>query len=223
LNLEDSGTTKSVTINKSLVKAYYDDLKATNDLIGAKTEDYLSLIMRMPDVMSSEKEDLSKEEKKWIFDLITEGCKNLNEFRAQEGAALEIDFTKNIENIRRLMLEIEPFEGERVAVVRQRMEKQLEEISSGSYDNNRLEQELIYYLEKFDVSEEKMRLINHLDYFLAEMKQPASGRKLGFISQEIGREINTLGSKSNHAEMQKKVVEMKDNLEKIKEQVLNTL
>ncbi|MCT4561750.1 MAG: YicC family protein [Crocinitomicaceae bacterium] len=223
VNLEEVGDSKSVKLNQSLVKSYYEDLKAANDALGLTTDDYMSLIVRLPDVFSSEKAELGKEEKEWVLALTSDACKGLASFREQEGVALSKDFTNNIEAIRVLMNGTEQYEKERVAVVRQRMEKQLEEIKTGQYDQNRLEQELIYYIEKFDVSEEKMRLSNHLDYFLQTMKKASTGRKLGFIAQEIGREINTLGSKSNHAEMQKKVVEMKDHLEKIKEQVLNTL
>ena len=221
--LEDSGDANCVRLNQSLVKAYYEDLKAANEVIGEKTTDYLSLIVRLPEIYSTEKQDLSSDEKEWLMDLCKNACENLIQFREQEGEALRIEFVKQIEGIRKLLIETEPCEGERVEVVRQRMEKQLEELRTGNYDPNRLEQELIYYLEKFDVSEEKMRLTNHLDYFLQTMQEGAIGRKLGFIGQEIGREINTLGSKCNHAEMQKKVVDMKDHLEKIKEQVLNTL
>lgn len=223
INIEDTGDMKSVSINRSLAKAYYQDLKAVNDLLGEKSQDYLAMIMRLPDVLTNEREDLPEGEKAFMLNLSKEASNSLNEFRSQEGEALEIEFVARIADIRRLLIEIEPFEPMRVATVRERMEKQLEEISNGNYDTNRLEQELIYYVEKFDIAEEKMRLTNHLDYFLSTMKEPRSGRKLGFITQEIGREINTLGSKSNQADMQKKVVEMKDNLEKIKEQVLNTL
>lgn len=223
INIEDTGDMKSVSINRSLAKAYYQDLKSVNDLLGEKSQDYLAMIMRLPDVLTNEREDLPEGEKSFMLNLSKEASNRLNEFRSQEGEALEIEFVARIADIRRLLIEIEPFEPMRVATVRERMEKQLEEISNGNYDTNRLEQELIYYVEKFDIAEEKMRLTNHLDYFLSTMKEPRSGRKLGFITQEIGREINTLGSKSNQADMQKKVVEMKDNLEKIKEQVLNTL
>jgi uncharacterized protein (TIGR00255 family) len=183
----------------------------------------LNMIMRLPDVMVSEKEELNDNETTFMTNLTKEACDKLNGFRSQEGEALIIEFTERIEDIRRLMIEIEPFEPMRVAAVRERMQKQLDEIENGQYDPHRLEQELIFYVEKFDIAEEKMRLTNHLDYFLETMKTKSTGSKLGFITQEIGREINTLGSKSNQVDMQKKVVEMKDNLEKIKEQVLNTL
>jgi uncharacterized protein (TIGR00255 family) len=154
---------------------------------------------------------------------VKEASEQLNIFRRQEGSALEKEFTERIEDIRRLLLEVPKYENERIDTIRERMRKALEELETKSYDDNRFEQELIFYIEKLDVSEEKMRLMNHLDYFLETMVLPSAGKKLGFISQEIGREINTLGSKSNHAEMQKLVVDMKDNLEKIKEQILNTL
>ena len=223
INIEESGDAKSVAVNRSLVKAYYEDLKSVNEEICEKSQDYLSMIMRLPDVMVSEKEELNDDETTFMTNLTKEACDKLNGFRSQEGEALIIEFTERIEDIRRLMIEIEPFEPMRVAAVRERMQKQLDEIENGQYDPHRLEQELIFYVEKFDIAEEKMRLTNHLDYFLETMKMKSTGRKLGFITQEIGREINTLGSKSNQADMQKKVVEMKDNLEKIKEQVLNTL
>jgi uncharacterized protein (TIGR00255 family) len=223
INLDSTGDTKNFTLNKDLAKAYFEDLKEVNALINGKTEDYLSLILRMPDIYNNEREELSTEEKKWLLALMREACGKLNEFRRQEGDALVQEFTLRIEDIRRLLLEVPKYEAERLEVVRDRMRKGLEELENGKHDQNRLEQEMIFYIEKLDVSEEKMRLMNHLDYYLETMKVPMSGKKLGFISQEIGREINTLGSKSNHAEMQKLVVDMKDNLEKIKEQILNTL
>jgi len=223
INLDSTGDTKNFTLNKDLAKAYFEDLKEVNALINGKTEDYLSLILRMPDIYNNEREELSTEEKTWLLALMREACGKLNEFRRQEGDALVQEFTLRIEDIRRLLLDVPKYEAERLEVVRDRMRKGLEELENGKHDQNRLEQEMIFYIEKLDVSEEKMRLMNHLDYYIQTMKVPMSGKKLGFISQEIGREINTLGSKSNHAEMQKLVVDMKDNLEKIKEQILNTL
>jgi len=222
INLDSTGDVKNFTINKDLAKAYYNDLKAVNSLIGEHTDDYLSVILRMPDIYINEREELSAEEKAWILSLTKETVDRLNEFRRQEGQALEKEFTERIEDIRRWLNEVPKYEQERIEVIRERIKKNLEDLSA-KYDDNRFEQEMIFYIEKLDVSEEKMRLANHLDYFLETMKLPLSGKKLGFITQEIGREINTLGSKSNHAEMQKLVVDMKDSLEKIKEQVLNTL
>jgi len=223
INIDSTGDAKNYTINQDLAKAYYKDLKAVNDAIGETSEDYLSMILRMPDIYINEKEELSVEEKEWILGLVKEASEQLNVFRRQEGIALEKEFTERIEDIRSLLLEVPKYENERIETIRERMRKALEELESKSYDGNRFEQEMIFYIEKLDVSEEKMRLMNHLDYFLETMILPSGGKKLGFISQEIGREINTLGSKSNHAEMQKLVVDMKDNLEKIKEQILNTL
>lgn len=192
-------------------------------MIGEHSQDYLSMILRMPDIYINEREELTLEEKEWVMSLVKEACHNLNEFRRQEGIALEKEFTDRIEDIRALLNEVPKYENERVETIRERIRKGLEELENGNHDDNRLEQEMIFYIEKLDVSEEKMRLANHLDYYLETMRLSLSGKKLGFISQEIGREINTLGSKSNHAEMQKLVVDMKDNLEKIKEQILNTL
>jgi uncharacterized protein (TIGR00255 family) len=223
INLDSTGDTKNYTINKDLAKAYYQDLKEVNGMIGEHSQDYLSMILRMPDIYINEREELTEEEKQWVMSLVKEACHNLNEFRRQEGVALEKEFTDRIEDIRALLNEVPKYENERVETIRERMRKGLEELENGNHDDNRLEQEMIFYIEKLDVSEEKMRLANHLDYYLETMRLPLSGKKLGFISQEIGREINTLGSKSNHAEMQKLVVDMKDNLEKIKEQILNTL
>jgi len=223
IQIDSTGDTKNFTVNKDLARAYYADLKAVNELIGETTEDYMSLILRMPDIYINEREEITAEEKQWIISLAAEACVNMNEFRRQEGQALEHEFSARIEDIRRLLLEVPKYENERIETVKSRIRKGLEELENTKHDDNRLEQEMIFYLEKLDVSEEKMRLMNHLDYYLETMSLPLSGKKLGFISQEIGREINTLGSKSNHAEMQKLVVDMKDNLEKIKEQILNTL
>lgn len=223
INIDSTGDSKAYSVNTDLAKAYFKDLKAINDAIGQTTDDYLSVIVRMPEIFINEREELTDAERETVLKLVAEACAKLNEFRRQEGIALENEFTERIESIRSLLNEVPKYEQERIETVRERIRKGLEDIAAAGYDENRLEQELIYYIEKLDVSEEKMRLANHLDYFLSTMTTPGAGKKLGFISQEIGREINTLGSKSNHAEMQKLVVDMKDNLEKIKEQVLNTL
>ncbi|MCH2224179.1 MAG: YicC family protein [Crocinitomicaceae bacterium] len=223
ISIDSIGEEKSISINKELGKEYYKELKELNDLIGEDTKDYLALILRMPEILNNNKDTLSDEEKKWVKDLVKEASDQLNDFRRKEGEELQKEFGLRIDEIRSLLNDIPKFENERVDVIRERMKKGLEEISSGSYDDNRFEQEMIFYLEKLDVSEEKMRLSNHLDYFEKTMKLENSGKKLGFISQEIGREINTLGSKSNHAQMQTLVIGMKDGLEKIKEQILNTL
>ena len=223
VNIDSIGEDSAVSINRPLAKTYYEDLKALNNELGQQTEDYLSLILRMPDIYNTGREELSEEEKTWLLELLKEAVSKLDSFRRKEGEDLEREFNARIGDIGRLLSEIPKYEEGRIDAIRERMRKSLEDMQSGSYDDNRFEQEMIFYIEKLDVSEEKMRLSNHLDYFLETMKLPECGKKLGFIAQEIGREINTLGSKSNHAEMQKLVIDMKDNLEKIKEQVLNTL
>lgn len=224
LSVETIDNENTSSINHNLAKAYYKELKSFNDSIGEKTEDYLSIIMRMPDIYNtSTDEELTEEEKNTILSVVKTAVDSMNDFRRKEGEDLEREFKERIEEIRRLLNEIPKYEQARIDTIRERMKKGLEEIQSGSYDDNRFQQEMIFYIEKLDVAEEKMRLSNHLDYFLETMVLPEAGKKLGFIGQEIGREINTLGSKSNHAEMQKLVIDMKDNLEKVKEQILNTL
>lgn len=223
VSLENSGDSKNYTINKELAQAYYNDIKAVAELVGEQPTDILSMVLRMPEIYTNEKEQLSEEEGAFLMDLMHEACKQLLGFRQQEGNQLKADFEQNINRIAALLEEVPQYETLRIDIVRERMRTSLEKISNMAVDDNRFEQELIFYIEKMDISEEKMRLSNHLNYFLDTMKIPLCGKKLGFISQEIGREINTLGSKSYHVEMQKIVVEMKDHLEKIKEQVLNTL
>ncbi len=220
--IDTSSNGASAKINQTLAKAYYEDLKATADLIGQTNVDYLSLITRMPEIYTLSSEELSDENKAEILAITKQACDLVNTFRRQEGLALENEFTTQINEIKKLLANVDQYEEERIQFVRQRLLKALEEI--GTYDESRYHQELIYYVEKLDISEEKMRLGNHLDYFLKTMNEETeSGKKLGFITQEIGREINTLGSKCTHTEIQKLVVGMKDALEKIKEQVLNTL
>ena len=179
----------------------------------------------MPDVLTkNDVEELDDEEWKAVRQAVGEALKNLVDFRIQEGAALEKKFTEKVDNIQQLLAEIEPFEKGRVEKIKARIIDGLQQIPGVDYDKNRMEQELIYYIEKLDISEEKQRLTNHLKYFRDTMAEPAGqGKKLGFIAQEMGREINTTGSKSNQAEMQNIVVKMKDELEQIKEQVLNAL
>lgn len=210
-------------INHALATKYYLEIKTLNEKWGEQPVDYLALVLKMPEVLNQQAPELSEEEKGFLLHLLIEACKKLQDFRKTEGQALELEFTTRIEEIRSLLNCVADYEQDRIVTVKERLSKALKELEAKSLDDNRLEQEMIFYIEKFDVSEEKMRLANHLDYFLETMVTPLSGKKLGFIAQEIGREINTLGSKSNHAEMQKIVVEMKDKLEKIKEQVLNTL
>ena len=225
IQIESIGVSKSVEINKVLAQEYYKDLKETNGLIGESSSDYLSMVLRMPEIYTQTKDTtVSDEEFAFVHTIVADACLNLNTFRRQEGQALENEFTERIEEIRRLLKQVDTYESVRIDIIKERMRKGLEEAGSVvGFDENRFQQELIFYIEKLDVSEEKMRLANHLDYFLETMVLPAAGKKLGFITQELGREINTLGSKSYHVELQKIVVDMKDALEKIKEQVLNTL
>jgi len=224
----ESDTTDDVpTINMALVKNYHAQLKAMQQEIGGEVtpSEMMQMILRMPEVMShDETVELTDEEWAAAQTAINEALNNLHDFRAQEGAALRKKFEEKLDNIARLAKEIEPWEQSRVEKIRTRIVESLRELPDVEYDQNRLEQELIYYIEKLDISEEKQRLANHLKYFRETMDEPQSqGKKLGFIAQEMGREINTTGSKSNQAEMQNIVVQMKDELEQIKEQVLNAL
>ena len=221
--IESTNESLNNIINNEVATKYYSAIKKLNESWGEAPQDYLSIVLRMPEVLSTQTSELTEEEKKWILNLVNETCGKLNDFRAQEGAALKKEFELRIGEIRSLLSQIEAFEDIRILQIKERILKGLKELEHPGLDQNRLEQEMIFYLEKLDVSEEKMRLTNHLDYFIETMSSPLSGKKLGFIAQELGREINTLGSKSNHGDMQRLVVEMKDNLEKIKEQVLNTL
>ena len=213
-------------INAQLVENYYQQIKTISEKTGIPApEDWFYTLLHMPDVMTkTDVEELDEEEWAVVKGGVAEALKNLVDFRTQEGAALQKKFAEKIDNIGKLMSEIEPYEKSRVEKIKARIIDGLQQIPSAEYDKNRLEQELIYYIEKLDISEEKQRLANHLKYFRDTMNEPAGqGKKLGFIAQEMGREINTTGSKSNQAEMQNIVVKMKDELEQIKEQVLNAL
>ncbi len=213
-------------INAALVENYYQQIKGISEKTGIPVpEDWFYTLLRMPDVLTkTDTEELADEEWTTVKNAVSEALQNLVDFRTQEGAALQKKFTEKIDNIAMLLAEIEPYEKSRVEKIRQRIVEGLQQIPGVDYDKNRLEQELIYYIEKLDISEEKQRLTNHLKYFRDTRNEPAGqGKKLGFIAQEMGREINTTGSKSNQAEMQNIVVKMKDELEQIKEQVLNAL
>ena len=213
-------------INQELVEAYYKRIKEISASAGIpEPADWFATLLRMPDVMTkNETQELSDEEWAVAHVAVEEAIGHLIDFRKQEGAALEKKFREKIENIARLLESVAPYEQERVGKVKDRITDALEKTLSVDYDKNRLEQELIYYIEKLDVNEERQRLSNHLKYFISTLESGSGqGKKLGFIAQEMGREINTLGSKSNHAEMQKIVVQMKDELEQIKEQVLNVM
>lgn len=215
-----------IPINQDVVVAYYERIRTISETTGIPVpEDWFSTLLRMPDVMTkNDIQELSEEEWKAVHATVLQAIQNLVDFRIQEGAALEKKFREKISNIAKLLTSVDPYEKERVEKIKERITDALEKTISVDYDKNRLEQELIYYIEKLDINEEKQRLSNHLKYFINTMEDGSGqGKKLGFIAQEMGREINTLGSKSNHAEMQKIVVQMKDELEQIKEQVLNVM
>ena len=224
--IEKDAATDATPINTALVENYYRQIKDIAAATGIpEPEDWFLTLLRMPDVTAkSDVEELDDEEWDVAGKAIDEAIDALVGFRNQEGAALERKFTEKIDNIAALLKSIEPYEKARVEKIKARIVEGLKTIPDVEYDKNRLEQELIYYIEKLDISEEKQRLANHLAYFRETMKENGGqGKKLGFIAQEMGREINTTGSKSNNAEMQNIVVKMKDELEQIKEQVLNAL
>lgn len=213
-------------INQEVVESYYKRIKEISASAGIpEPADWFATLLRLPDVMTkNEAQELSDEEWAIVHAAVCEAINHLVDFRKQEGAALEKKFREKITNIAHLLETVSPYEKERVVKIKDRITDALEKTLSIDYDKNRLEQELIYYIEKLDVNEEKQRLANHLKYFISTLESGnGQGKKLGFIAQEMGREINTLGSKSNHAEMQKIVVQMKDELEQIKEQVLNVM
>ena len=225
--IEKKDTCELMTpINQDVVVAYYERIRAISEATGIPVpEDWFATLLRLPDVMTkNETQELTEEEWEVVHDTMLQAIGDLVDFRKQEGAALEKKFREKIANITQLLSTVTPYENERVEKIKCRITDALEKTLSVDYDKNRLEQELIYYIEKLDINEEKQRLSQHLSYFMETMANgEGQGKKLGFISQEMGREINTLGSKSNNAEMQRIVVKMKDELEQIKEQVLNVL
>jgi TIGR00255 family protein len=221
LTIENTSDKNSTIINADIVKGYINQMLQI--IPNADTTELLKMAVRMPDALVIPSEEIQEEEYKQIENIIQQALAELKQFRIQEGKNLQKDFELRIENIKKLLVEIEKLDPERLLSVRERLEKSVAEIAE-RVDENRFEQELIFYFEKLDITEEKVRLSNHLNYFLETLNEPQSnGRKLGFIAQEMGREINTLGSKASHAGMQQIVVLMKNELEKIKEQVLNIL
>lgn len=226
LTIEKDEAQAATPINGALMEGYYRQIKTISEERDIPMPaDLFATLLRMPDVMSrTEAEELDEEEWAVARKAVEEAIGQLVEFRMQEGAALQKKFAEKINNISTLLKSIEPYEQGRTERIRQRLLEALANIPEAKYDQNRLEQEMIYYIEKLDINEEKQRLANHLKYFMETMDNGhGQGKKLGFIAQEMGREINTLGSKSNHAEMQRIVVRMKDELEQIKEQVLNVM
>lgn len=224
-SVEQLSKDASLKIDHNLLKQYFVEIQSlAEEMQVEKPADWFQTLLRMPDVMKQDVEELDEEEWKLIEKTIEKAVNELIAFRAQEGEMLEKLLTEKIENIRQLLRDIEPYESERIEKVKSRISEGLNSLDNVEFDANRFEQEMIYYIEKLDVNEEKTRLSNHLDYFIETLNDEKSqGKKLGFIVQEIGREINTLGSKSNHHEMQRIVVQMKDELEQIKEQILNIL
>ena len=225
ITLDGVDKSGSSAINQTIVKNYYEEINALSEKLNiALPSDWFSIILRLPEAIKTEIAELDEKEWEAVKKAIETAINSLNEFRKQEGLMLETVFIDKIDKIERLSKEIDLYETERIEKIKFRIHENLIHVESGSYDENRFEQELIYYIEKLDINEEKSRLSNHLKYFVETLRSEKSqGRKLGFIVQEMGREINTLGSKSNHALMQKLVVQMKDELEQIKEQIFNVL
>lgn len=224
--VEKDNAEVSNPINQTIIEGYYNQIKQiSGNLQIPMPADWFQVLLRMPDVMSkTEAQELTDEEWSTVLGGVIEAIDHLADFRKQEGVALQNMFTQKIENIHKLLDSVTPYEKERVEKIKERITDAIQKTANVDYDKNRLEQELIYYIEKLDINEEKQRLTNHLKYFMTTLDSgQGQGKKLGFIAQEMGREINTMGSKSNHAEMQKIVVQMKDELEQIKEQVLNVM
>ena len=221
LYIEVTGEDTSSKINVPIIKGYIAQMKAIMPL--ADEVELMKMAIRMPDALKTEREEIDENEWKEIQEVIDQALENMAQFRKDEGVSLEKEFLHRIANIMTLMNDAVAYDAERVETVKNRLRTAIEDLQL-AVDESRFEQELIFYLEKYDITEEKVRLENHLNYFIETLAgTEANGRKLGFITQEMGREINTMGSKSNHTEMQKLVVMMKDELEKIKEQVLNVL
>lgn len=225
--IDQNAAADATPINSALIENYYHQIKDLSERLGIpEPTDWFQILVRMPDVtLKTDNEALSDEEWEAAKTAIHQALDHLVEFRTQEGAALQKKFNEKVDNIEKLLHSIDAYEESRVPKIKAKLIEELKQIPEVQYDKNRLEQELIYYIEKLDISEEKQRLANHLKYFRETMNESGHGvgKKLGFIAQEMGREINTTGSKSNQAEMQNIVVKMKDELEQIKEQVLNAL
>ena len=221
--IEMTADETSTKVNKGVVSEYMQQLRNVVQTGSSNDVELLKMAVKMPDALKTEREELNEDEWEKIYVNIKEAIKDIIQYRIDEAASLEDDFKLRIKNIQSFLTEVNSFDEARIEFVKERLKKAIDELKV-STDENRFEQELIYYLEKLDINEEKVRLGNHLSYFLQELASPDSnGKKLGFIVQEIGREINTIGSKANFAPMQKAVIQMKNELEKIKEQILNVL
>jgi uncharacterized protein (TIGR00255 family) len=221
--IEMTADETSTTVNKGVVSEYMQQLRNVVQTGSSNDVELLKMAVRMPDALKTEREELDEDEWAQISVNIQKAIKDIIQYRIDEAASLEKDFKLRIENIQSYLEEVKSFDGARITHVKERLKKAIDDLKVQT-DENRFEQELIYYLEKLDINEEKVRLANHLTYFLQELgTEDSNGKKLGFIVQEIGREVNTIGSKANFAPMQKAVIQMKNELEKIKEQVLNVL
>ena len=227
IGLEKENSNPAPTINSSVFKSYYEQIKSISSELNLtiENEPLVQTIAKLPEIFSSENKSVNQEEWDALNSCIDLAISNLNGFREQEGQITENDLLSKVNKIQELLIQVEPFENERIETIRTRINENLDKLEKNVIkDMNRFEQELVYYIEKFDINEEKVRLANHCKYFIDTVNEDEPvGRKLGFISQEMGREINTLGSKANHTQIQKIVVQMKDELEKIKEQLLNVL
>ena len=225
IHYEKINSSSRITINKEQLKNYYSQLKEiSTELNNQNDKDFMGYALKLPEVIQHQKETVDKQSNETLINAVKEACEDLNSFRKKEGESLQKELLNYVNSILGNLTKIDPFEKERLPKVKQKLFRSVEELNLKSQiDEKRLEQELIYYAEKLDLTEEKIRLKEHCSYFLETLKEKNSGKKLGFITQEMGREINTLGSKANHLSIQKIVVEMKDELEKIKEQVLNIL
>ncbi|MEP7263448.1 MAG: YicC/YloC family endoribonuclease [Bacteroidota bacterium] len=225
VNFDNSELARKASINKEIFKAYYEELRSIADALDFKEVNWADTILKLPQVLNSDRSESSEEQWNELLLVLREASAKFNKFRCEEGIVLEKDMEERVTCILRLLDEVTPFEKQRVENIRARLHKSLADVrESAGVDENRFEQELIFYIEKLDISEEKTRLRSHCNYFVETMKSTeANGKKLGFIGQEIGREINTLGAKANDASIQRKVVEMKDELEKLKEQLANVL
>jgi len=225
ISIDNNELAKRSTVNKEIFLAYYEDLKSLATETGMSDDNMLDAILKLPAVLNSEKSEMDEAQWKQLKGLIQSAVEQFNLFRSNEGNVLEQDVTQRLNAIENALPQLENFEQSRIESIRTRLHKSVNELKDQlNIDTNRFEQELIYYIEKLDISEEKVRLKSHCDYFIQTMNsKEANGKKLGFITQEIGREINTIGSKANDANMQRIVVEMKDELEKLKEQLANVL
>ena len=224
--VEDLAGVQSYKINKQVIKSYFKELGGLSDELGLPKDNLMAVIMRIPDILTTAKMDVKDEEWAAVMEIVEEALTNFLQFRKTEGEVTKADLTERVENIQFNLSKVEQIAPERITIIKERVQNSLNEIvGREKVDMNRFEQELIYYLEKLDINEEVVRLTSHCSYFLKELKREKKmkGKKLGFIAQEMGREINTIGSKANHAHIQTFVVQMKDDLEKIKEQLLNVV